>query len=388
MSTITKNNVQLKSKLPDIGTSIFTVMSKMALDYNAINLAQGFPDFNCSDELIELVNHYQQKGFNQYAPMAGVPPLREQISLKMQKLYNTIYNKESEITVTAGATQAIYTAITTVVKPGDEVIIIEPAYDSYVPGVKASGGIPVFVKLIPPDYTYDWDAIRKSITDKTTLIILNSPHNPTGSLITEDDILQLEELTKDTDIKIISDEVYEHIVFDDYEHISLAGSDKLSERTFVISSFGKTFHTTGWKMGYCTAPDYLMKEFRKMHQFIVFSANTPIQYAYADYLKDENHYLNLNDFYQKKRDIFRKKIEGSKFKLMPCKGTYFQLFGYDGISDLNDKEFSEYLTKGKGIAVIPLSPFYNEGSSEYIIRVCFAKNDDVLNKAAETLAQL
>jgi methionine aminotransferase len=388
MSTITKNKMQLKSKLPDIGTSIFTVMSKMALDYNAINLAQGFPDFNCSNELIELVNHYQKKGFNQYAPMAGVPLLRDQISLKINKLYNRFYNKESEITVTAGATQAIYTAITTVVKPGDEVIIFEPAYDSYVPGVKASGGIPVYVKLVPPDYSYDWDTIRNSITDKTTLIILNSPHNPTGSLVTEDDILQLEELTKDTDIKIISDEVYEHIVFDAYEHISLASSEKLAERTFVISSFGKTFHATGWKMGYCAAPEYLMQEFRKMHQFVVFSANTPIQYAYADYMKDENNFLHLNEFYQHKRDIFRKTIAGSKFKLMPCKGTYFQLFGYDGISDLNDKEFSEYLTKEKGIAVIPLSPFYNEGSSEYIIRVCFAKNDDVLIKAAETLAKL
>ncbi|UCH66905.1 MAG: aminotransferase class I/II-fold pyridoxal phosphate-dependent enzyme [Ignavibacterium sp.] len=380
--------MHIKSKLPDIGTSIFTIMSKMALDYNAINLAQGFPDFNCSDELIKLVNHYQKKGFNQYAPVAGVPPLREQISLKMKKLYSRLYNKESEITVTAGATQAIYTAITTVVKPGDEVIILEPAYDSYVPGVKASGGIPVFVKLVPPDYSYDWDAILKSITDKTTLIILNSPHNPTGSLITRDDILQLEELTKNTDIKIISDEVYEHIVFDWEEHISLASSDKLAERSFVISSFGKTFHATGWKMGYCAAPEYLMKEFRKMHQFIVFSSNTPIQYAYADYMKDESHYLHLNDFYQHKRDIFRNKIEGSKFKLMSCKGTYFQLFGYDGISDLNDREFSEYLTKEKGIAVIPLSPFYNEGSIEHIIRVCFAKQDDVLIKAAETLAKL
>jgi methionine aminotransferase len=388
MATITKNNMHLKSKLPDIGTSIFTVMSKMALDYNAINLAQGFPDFNCSDELIELVNHYQQKGFNQYAPMAGVPSLREQISFKMQKLYNRLYNKESEITVTAGATQAIYTAITTVVKPGDEVIILEPAYDLYVPGVKASGGIPVYVKLIPPDYSYDWDAIRKCITDKTTAIILNSPHNPTGSLITKNDISQLEELTLQTDIKIISDEVYEHIVFDGYEHISLASSDKLAERSFVISSFGKTFHATGWKMGYCAAPDYLMKEFRKMHQFIVFSANTPIQYAYADYLKDENHYLHLNEFYQNKRDIFRNKIAGSKFKLMPCKGTYFQLFGYDGVSELNDKEFAEYLTKEKSIAVIPLSPFYNKGSSEYIIRVCFAKNDAVLINAAETLAKI
>ena len=388
MSTATKNTLQLDSKLPDIGTSIFTIMSKMALDYNAINLAQGFPDFNCSDELIELVNHYQHKGFNQYAPMTGVPQLCEQISLKIQKLYNALYNKESEITVTAGATQAIYTAITTIVKPGDEVIISEPAYDSYVPGVKASGGIPVFVKLVPPNYRYDWDTIRKSITDKTSLIILNSPHNPTGSLITKDDILNLEELTANTDIKIISDEVYEHILFDGNEHLSLASSERLVDRTFVISSFGKTFHTTGWKMGYCAAPENLMKEFRKMHQFVVFSANTPIQYAYADFLKEENHYLHLNEFYQHKRDILRNILEGSKFKLMPCKGTYFQLLGYNGISELNDKEYSEYLTKEKGIAVIPLSPFYNEGSNDYIIRVCFAKKDEVLMQAAEILSEL
>ena len=388
MSTITNNTLHINSKLPDIGTSIFTIMSKMALDYNAINLSQGFPDFNCSDELIELVNHYQHKGFNQYAPMSGIPQLREQISLKIQKFYNALYHKDSEITVTAGATQAIYTAITTVVKPGDEVIILEPAYDSYGPGVKASGGIPVFVKLVPPVYSYDWDTIRKSINDKTSLIILNTPHNPTGSLITKDDILQLEELTSDTDIKIISDEVYEHVVFDGNEHTSLASSEKLAERTFVISSFGKTFHTTGWKMGYCAAPEYLMKEFRKMHQFVVFSVNTPIQHAYADYLQDENHYLHLNEFYQSKRDILRNTLAGSKFKLLPCKGTYFQLLSYGGISDLNDKEFSEYLTKEKGIAVIPLSPFYNEGNNEYIIRVCFAKQDEVLNKAAEILSKL
>lgn len=380
--------LNLQSKLPEIGTSIFSVMSKMAVDHNAINLAQGFPDFNCSDELIELVNHYQKKGYNQYAPMSGVEKLRKQISKKIEKLYGRSYDSENEITVTAGATQAIYTAITTVVHPGDEVIIIEPAYDSYVPGVKASGGIPVYVKLNPEDFSYNWEAIRNSISIKTKLIIFNSPHNPTGSLITYDDIKQLEVLIKGTDIIIISDEVYEHIIFDGEKHISLAESDELVKRSFVISSFGKTFHTTGWKMGYCAAPDNLMKEFRKMHQFVVFSANTPIQHAYAEYLKDENHYLNLNDFYQKKRDIFRDKIKHSKFKLLPCKGTYFQLMNYSNISKFDDMSFSEYLTKEIGIAVIPISPFYDKGDSNKIIRICFAKQDEVLKKAAGIFSKL
>ena len=382
------HELNLQSKLPEIGTSIFSVMTKMAVDHDAINLAQGFPDFNCSDELIELVNHYQKKGYNQYAPMSGVQNLRKQIAKKIEILYNRLYDVENEITVTAGATQAIYTAITTVVQPGDEVIIIEPAYDSYVPGVKASGGSPVYVKLNPDDFSYNWEAIQNSISEKTKLIIINSPHNPTGTLITNEDIKQLEGLTKDTNIFIISDEVYEHIIFDGEKHISLAESDKLVTRTFVISSFGKTFHTTGWKMGYCAAPDNLMKEFRKMHQFVVFSANTPIQHAYAEFLRDENHYLNLNAFYQKKRDIFRDTIKDSKFKLLPCKGTYFQLMNYSNISDTDDMSFSEYLTKEIGIAVIPISPFYNEGDANKIIRICFAKQDEVLRKAAEIFSKL
>ena len=362
-------------------------MSQMALDYNAINLAQGFPDFNCSEELLELVAYYQKKGFNQYAPMAGVPVLRKEIARKIEKLYGRKYDENKEITVTAGATQAIYTAITTVVRPGDEVIIIEPAYDSYVPGVKSNGGIPVFVSLNPEDYTYNWDAVRKSITGKTKLMIFNSPHNPTGSLMSKEDIRQLEAIVKNTNILIISDEVYEHIVFDEEAHFSFAESDELAKRSFVISSFGKTFHTTGWKMGYCAAPENLTSEFRKMHQFVVFSANTPIQYAYADYLKDEKHYLQLSGFYQKKRDLLRSQIKDSKFKLLPCKGTYFQLMDYSAITDMNDKEFAEYLTKEKGIAVIPVSPFYSKGSSGKIIRICFAKKDNVLVEAANKLTQ-
>jgi len=383
-----ERKVSLKSKLPEVGTSIFTIMSKMALEYNTINLAQGFPDFNCSNELLQLVNHYQKKGFNQYAPMPGVPELREQISILIKKLYGKTYDEDSEITITAGATQAIYTAITATVQTGDEVIIIEPAYDSYVPGVKAAGGIPVFVKLNPQDYTYNWDAIRRSISEKTKLMILNSPHNPTGSLLTEEDIKQLEELTENTNILIISDEVYEHIVFDEEKHISFAESEKLAKRSFVISSFGKTFHTTGWKMGYCAAPELLTNEFRKMHQFIVFSANTPIQYAYAEYLQDETHYNSLGNFYQKKRDTFRARIKNSKFKLMPCTGTYFQLLNYSDVSKLDDMKFSEYLTKEKKIATIPISPFYDRGDTSKIIRICFAKRDEVLLKAAGILSRL
>ena len=384
----TDRKVSLKSKLPEVGTSIFTIMSKMALEYNTINLAQGFPDFNCSNELLQLVNHYQKKGFNQYAPMPGVPELREQISVLIKKLYGKTYDEDSEITITAGATQAIYTAITATVQTGDEVIIIEPAYDSYVPGVKAAGGIPVFVKLNPQDYSYNWDAIRRSISEKTKLMILNSPHNPTGSLLTEEDIKQLEELTENTNILIISDDVYEHIVFDEEKHISFAESEKLAKRSFVISSFGKTFHTTGWKMGYCAAPELLTNEFRKMHQFIVFSANTPIQYAYAEYLQDETHYNSLGNFYQKKRDTFRARIKNSKFKLMPCAGTYFQLLNYADVSKLDDMKFSEYLTKEKKIATIPISPFYDRGDTNKIIRICFAKRDEVLLKAAEILSRL
>jgi len=383
-----ERKVSLKSKLPEVGTSIFTIMSKMALEYNTINLAQGFPDFNCSNELLQLVNHYQKKGFNQYAPMPGVPELREQISVLIKKLYGKTYDEDSEITITAGATQAIYTAITATVQTGDEVIIIEPAYDSYVPGVKAAGGIPVFVKLNPQDYSYNWDAIRRSISEKTKLMILNSPHNPTGSLLTEEDIKQLEELTENTNILIISDEVYEHIVFDEEKHISFAESEKLAKRSFVISSFGKTFHTTGWKMGYCAAPELLTNEFRKMHQFIVFSANTPIQYAYAEYLQDETHYNSLGNFYQKKRDTFRARIKNSKFKLMPCTGTYFQLLNYADVSKLDDMKFSEYLTKEKKIATIPISPFYDRGDTNKIIRICFAKRDEVLLKAAKILSRL
>ncbi len=379
-----KNHLpNFNTKLPEWGTSIFTIMSKMAADYNAINLAQGFPNFNCDDELLELVQSYQQKGFNQYAPMPGVPVLRKAISKKIEKIYNKYYNPETEITVTSGATQALYTAITSVVKTGDEVIVFEPVYDSYVPDILSNGGKPVYIPLNPKDYSYDWDKVKNKISNKTKLIVLNSPHNPTGSLLSKDDIKELEKITNSTDILIVSDEVYEHIVFDGTKHISLSESEELAKRTFVISSFGKTYHTTGWKMGYCAAPEYLTKEFRKMHQFIVFSSNTPIQHAYADYMQKEERYLTLSDFYQKKRDLFKNEIRNSKFKIFNCKGTYFQLLDYSKISNLPDMQFAEYMTKEVGVAVIPLSPFYEKQDSQPIIRICFAKTDEALKEAAQ-----
>ncbi len=300
----------------------------MAIEHNAINLAQGFPDFNCDEELIELVHHFQKKGFNQYAPMQGVPTLRKAISEKIKNLYGRQYDFEKEITITAGATQALFTAITSIVELGDEVILFEPAYDSYVPDILSNGGIPIYVSLNPDDYSYDWDIVRNKISSKTKAIIINSPHNPTGTLIKKEDIIELEKITNGTNILVISDEVYEHITYDNKMHYSLASSDELSKRTFVISSFGKTYHTTGWKMGYCAAPEYLTKEFRKMHQFIVFSVNTPIQYAYAEFMKQEERYLSLGMFYQNKRDVFLEAIKDSKFKMKNSYGTYFQLLDY------------------------------------------------------------
>jgi len=363
-------------------------MTRMANDYNAINLSQGFPDFNCSEELLERVAYYQSKGFNQYAPMPGVLNLRKKISEKIEKIYGRKYNHESEIVITAGATQALYTAITAVVSPGDEVIILEPAYDSYAPAVLINGGVPIYIPLTKKDYSIDWDAVERTITNKTRLIIFNSPHNPTGSVISENDLSTLGKLVRNKNIYVISDEVYEHIIFDDKKHFSFSQSFELSERTFVISSFGKTYHTTGWKVGYCAAPEKLMNEFTKVHQFIVFAVNTPIQHAYADIMENEELYLGLNNFYQQKRDFMVSLLSKSRFKFKPAQGTYFQLLDYSTISDLNDREFSEYLTKEIGVAVIPLSPFYSDGSQDKIIRICFAKNNEVLNAASEKLCRV
>ena len=382
------SGTEFQSKLPDIGTSIFTIMTKMANDYKAINLSQGFPDFDPPEELKKLVNHFIESGHNQYAPMQGVKILRERISDKIRKLYGSYYNPNHEITITAGATEALYTAITTVVKPGDEVIIFEPAYDLYTPTVVASGGTPVYIPLKEPGFTIDWEMVNNSLTNRTKLIIINSPHNPTGSVLNRTDIIKLEELTADKDIFILSDEVYEHILFDNNRHESISKSIKLAKKAFIISSFGKTYHATGWKVGYCAAPAYLTKEFRKIHQFVVFAVNTPVQYAYAEYILNYEHYMELNKFYQRKRDFFISMIKTSRFNLSPANGTYFQLLDYSGISGMNDIKFSEYLTKEVGVAVIPLSPFYSGINDRKLIRICFAKKDEVLVAAAEKLCKI
>jgi methionine aminotransferase len=382
------SNIEITSKLPDVSTSIFAIMSKMANEYKAINLSQGFPDFNCSAELVDLVNHFMKKGFNQYAPMPGTVELRKQISLKVNRDYGHNYDFEKEVTVTAGATQALFTAFAAIIKHNDEVIIFEPAYDSYIPAIVANGGIPISIKLNVNDFSIPWDEVEKAINKNTKCIVINSPHNPTGAILKETDILQLQQILKDTNIFLISDEVYEHIIFDKQEHCSFARYDELAKRSFIISSFGKTFHTTGWKMGYCCAPENLTTEFRKFHQFIVFAVNTPIQLAMAEFLKDKKNIYSLPDFYQSKRDLFASLLVNSKFSLRKCDGTYFQLLDYSNISKKNDIEFSEYLAKEIGVAVIPLSPFYKHGSNNKLIRVCFAKGEDVLKQASVKLVQM
>lgn len=378
----------ISSKLPSASTSIFTVMSKMAAENNAINLSQGFPDFDCNATLINLVNKYMQKGFNQYAPMPGLMSLREILAQQVADLYGAKYDAETEITITAGATQAIFTAITAVIREGDEVIVFEPAYDCYQPAIELNGGKAVYVQLKEDTYTIDWEQLKKVINHRTKMIIINTPHNPTGSIMTVEDMKQLENLTKDSEIIIISDEVYEHIIFDNNKHQSVARFPNLAARSFIISSFGKTYHTTGWKMGYCLAPKNLMAEFRKIHQFLVFSVNTPIQYALADFLKDKKQFKNLGKFYQEKRDYFINLIKGSAFKYTPAAGTYFQLLNYSNLSIEKDKEYATYLTQKKGIASIPLSSFYHDLVDQKVLRFCFAKKNETLEKAAELLTKI
>ena len=379
---------KVKSKLPNTGTSIFAVMSKMANENNAINLSQGFPDFNCSDELISLVHKYMKKGHNQYAPMPGVMPLREIISEKTQKLYSLYYNPEKEITITAGATQALYTAISAFINDDDEVLVIEPAYDCYVPAIVANGGKPVFIGLKQPDNNIDWDEVQKAISTQTKMIIINSPHNPTGSVLSTQDMEKLKKVVSGTNIIILSDEVYEHIIFDGYEHQSIARFPGLAERSIIVSSFGKTYHTTGWKLGSCVAPENLMHEFRKIHQFVVYAVNTPIQYAVAEYLKKEDQYLNLGSFYQQKRDFFNNLMKETRFKFHPSKGTYFQVLDYSQISDEKDTIFAELLTKDNGVASVPVSVFNHDSADHKLLRFCFAKSEETMEKAAEKLIKV
>lgn len=378
----------IKSKLPKTGTTIFTVMSALAAEQKAINLAQGFPDFSCSPKLIDLVHHYMKQGMNQYAPMPGVMKLREKIAEKTQALYSAVYNPDTEITITPGGTHALYAAITAFVGEGDEVVVIEPCYDSYVPAIQLNGGRPVFVELKYPDYKVDWNEVKKLITYKTKMIIINTPHNPTGVTLNAQDMMKLEKIVKNQDVIVLSDEVYEHILFDGLEHQSVARYPGLAERSIIVSSFGKTYHTTGWKMGYVVAPANLMIEFRKVHQFMCFSANTPVQYALADFIEDRSAYLELSAFYQAKRDYFQQLVKGSKFKLFPCEGSYFQLLGYQKITQEKDTDFAVRLTREHKVASIPTSVFYHKKTDNQVLRFCFAKEKETLEKAAEQLQKV
>jgi methionine aminotransferase len=373
------------SKLPRAGTTIFTVMSALAQEHKAINLSQGFPDFEVSAELIRLVYEKMKDGNNQYAPMPGILPLREIISKKVKKLYSAEYDPATEITVTAGGTQAIFTTIMAVVKEGDEVIMFDPAYDCYAPAIELAGGIPVSLQLKPPSFAIDWNEVKRTIHHKTRMIMINTPHNPTGSILTARDMMQLEKLTKHTDILVLSDEVYEHIIFDGYEHQSIMRFPALANRSFVVFSFGKTFHATGWKCGYVLAPSKLMAEFRKVHQFNVFSVNTPLQHALAEYMSHESNYSGLESMYAQKRDYFLQLMKPSRFKPLPCHGSYFLLFDYSGISKEKDSEFAKRLTVEHGVASIPVSVFYKNPPDQKWLRFCFAKKEETLKEAAARL---
>lgn len=376
------------SKLPGVGTSIFAVMSKMAVENNAINLSQGFPDFEVSPELISLISENMKKGLNQYAPMPGLPILRDRIAEKIKKTYGVEYNPDTEITVTAGATQALFTAISAFVRDEDEVIIFEPAYDSYSPAIKLNRGIVKYAKLRLPDYHIDWLEVSRMISHRTRMIIINTPHNPTGAVLKKKDLDELHKITKNTDIIILSDEVYEHLIFDRIKHQSVSAYPGLAERSIVVASFGKTFHATGWKIGYAVAPANLMKEFRKTHQFIVFTVNTPIQYALATFLENEEHYQGLGKFYQKKRDYFLQLIKDSKFKPIQSYGTYFQVLDYSEISDQKEMEFAEWLIKEHHVASVPVSAFYHRNDDHKMLRFCFAKKEETLEQAAKFLCRI
>ena len=379
---------RLDSKLPDAGISIFAVMSKLAHDHGAINLSQGYPDFPTSPRLIELVHEAMRSGFNQYAPMPGVYSLREVIAEKLGRLYQAHYDPEGEITVTAGATQAIFTAIAATIRENDEVILFAPAYDSYGPSIEANGGVPVEIEMELPDFSIDWQKVRNAISDKTRMIIINTPHNPTGSILSHEDMKHLETLTTNTDILVLSDEVYEHMIYDGERHNSVARYPELADRSFLVASFGKTFHNTGWKMGYCAAPRELMTEFRKIHQFNVFSVNHPVQKALATYLKDPANYDYLPGFFEAKRDLFLQALEGSRFTVTPSKGTYFQLLGYRDITEEGDMDLASRMTREHKVASIPVSAFYQNKTDNKLLRFCFAKSEETLLRGAEVLRGL
>ncbi len=380
-------HTNIQSKLPQVGTTIFTVMSALASAHNAINLGQGFPDFPMNNALIDLVAQAMKNGNNQYVHMCGLPLLRERIAEKVNLLYKSSVSPDTDITITPGGTYAIYTALTTILQPGDEVILFEPAYDSYIPNIEINGAIPVPISLQFPDYSIDWAVVKEKVNKKTKAIIINTPHNPTGSVLSDNDINQLRSIVKDTGIFIISDEVYEHLIFDNKVHCSMLRYPDLLERSFVCFSFGKVYHCTGWKLGYCIAPEKLMKEFRKVHQFNCFTCNGPSQYALAAFLEDKEPYLQLGSFLQQKRDYFKQNMSQTKFIPLPSFGSYFQLYSYANISEENENDFAVRLTKEAGVATIPVAAFYKNPVDNKVLRFCFAKKEATLDEAANRLIQ-
>ena len=378
----------IDSRLPEVGTSIFTVMSRMAAEEGAINLSQGFPDFPVSQELIELIYKNMKSGHNQYAPMPGTPALRKSIAEVILKTYQREVDFETEITITAGGTEALFSTIAAFVKHGDEVIVFDPAYDSYDPSIRLNGGLPIHIKLKPPHFGIDWEEVKSKITVRTRMIMINTPHNPTGAILSEADLKTLEQIAVANNLIVLSDEVYERIIFDNHQHQSVLKFPKLAAQSVAVFSFGKTFHATGWKVGYAVAPENLTKEIRKAHQFITFSVNTPVQLAFAEYLTNPNNYLELGNFYQRKRNLFLDQIKGSSFQPLPCFGSYFQLLSYNSVSDKNEMAMAEWMTKEKKLAPIPVSAFYKDNSDHKLLRFCFAKADETLEKAAEILRKL
>lgn len=374
--------------MPNVGTTIFTVMSVLAAKHNAINLGQGFPDFPMSEELVALVAEAMASGYNQYTHMNGYIPLRETIAEKVEFLYKTKINPDTQITVTPGGTYALYTALTTVLQPGDEVIVFEPAYDSYIPAIELNGAKAVAIQLTFPEYKIDWTEVKKRVTEKTRVIMINSPHNPTGSVLTANDIVQLRQIVKDTQIIIISDEVYEHLIMDGYRHESILNYPDLLERSFVSFSFGKVYHCTGWKLGYSISSEYLMKEFRKIHQFNAFCCDTPKQVALATFLKNKESYLALGPFLQKKRDYFQNGMTQTKLAPLPTHGSYFQIYSYRNLSDQSEKDFAIHLTENFGVATIPVSAFYQQDVNHQVLRFCFCKKEETLDAAIERLLKL
>ena len=382
------STLQIHSKLPNVGTTIFTVMSSLAAQHNAINLGQGFPDYEMNETLISLVNSAMKKGFNQYVHMNGYMPLRETLAEKAQFLYNISINPENQITITPGGTYALYTALTTILRPGDEVIVFEPAYDSYIPAIELNGAKPVTIPLMFPDYKIDWEVVRTKVSEKTKAIIINSPHNPTGSILSKEDMIQLQNIVTGTNIFIISDEVYEHLIFDGKKHESILNYPDLLKRSFVCFSFGKVYHCTGWKLGYCISSEQLMNEFRKIHQFNCFTCDTPKQVAISEFLQYKDQYLQLGNFLQQKRDYLQNLMKQTRFKALPSYGSYFQLYSYTEIADTTEKEFAINLTKELGVATIPVSAFYQVEKNNQVLRFCFSKKEETLDAAVERLRKL